>query len=139
MKYLLFTLSLFLISFAAKSQTNPASQLKEPNYYQDINSEALKEAGTHLRKYTREYYLGTGLMAGGYILVFSAAMSSMGGTENIGLATVGALTTSAGLLLQILSHRHIGKAGQILERSAQNSLHIQPSSSGIGLGLAYRF
>lgn len=145
MKHLLFSFSLLFISLFSLAQTNPGNQLQEPNYYQDgLNNEALREAGAALRKYTRQYYIGTGIMIGGYTLitlsaVTAASTNGTAGYENAGLATVGFLATVGGTVLQIISHRHIGKAGRLLERASMSSLHIQPSSTGIGLGLAYRF
>ena len=144
MKYLLLSLSFFFISHASFAQINPGNQMSEPAYYQGGNDTNIREAGIALQKYTKQYYLGTGLMAGGYVLVAAAAITAAAapggtGSENVGLATVGSITFLAGLIVQVLSHRHIGRAGQLLERGAMGSLKVQPASSGMGLGLAYSF
>lgn len=104
-------------------------------------------AGEHLKKYTRQFYIGTGLMAVGYTaasisLANALANQNTGGSSvNGGTGvTIGGLMLLGGAIVQVLSHRHIGKAGELLERSAlSQKLELQGSPTGLGLGLAYKF
>lgn len=92
-------------------------------------------AGEYLQKYSRQYYLGTGLMVGG-MLISAASVN----TYSSGLATAGGLLVLGGFVVQVLSHRHIGRAGELLEQSSiSQNFKIQASPEGLGLGLAYRF
>lgn len=139
MKYCLLTLTLLLVTLVSMAQTNPGNKMTEPSFYQESNNDALRHAGAALRQHTRQYYLGTGILVGGLTLTTAAAIASIGGADNTGLATVGSLATIAGMVIQIISHRHIGNAGRILERASMSSLQIQPGPTGIGMGLAYHF
>lgn len=92
-------------------------------------------AGEYLQRHSRQYYLGTGLMAGGYVIALASVSS-----ESAGLATIGGLAILGGFVVQVLSHRHIGRAGELLERSTLSErIQIQGSPVGPGMGLAYRF
>lgn len=92
-------------------------------------------AGELLQKHSRQYYLGTGLMAAGYVISLTSLYS-----ESTGLVTVGGLAILGGFVVQVLSHRHIGRAGKLLERSTLSEhIQIQGSPAGLGMGLAYRF
>lgn len=139
MKYCFLTLTLLLVTLVSMAQTNPGNKMTEPSFYQESNNDALRQAGAALRKHTRQYYIGTGIVVGGLTLSTAAAVASINGAENGGLATVGSLATIAGMVIQIISHRHIGNAGKILERASMSSFQVQPSSTGVGMGLAYHF
>ena len=85
-------------------------------------------------KYARNYYIGMGLMGGGYIISFAALAG-----ENYGLATIGSLMVITGFVYQIESHSHIGKAGRILRNSNIPKLSsITPASSGIGVAFNFK-
>lgn len=133
MKYLL--LFLFLgLSMMSYAQGNPGKNLNEPNFYVS-GDQNTRLAGEYLQKYSRQFYIGTGLMASGYVIALASVYS-----ENTGVATVGGLAILGGFVVQVLSHRHIGRAGELLERSAiSQRIQIHGSSAGLGMGLAYRF
>lgn len=133
MKYLL-TLLFACASLAANAQANPGRSINEPSFY--VNDEQdTKMAGELLQKHSRQYYLGTGLMAAGYVISLTSLYS-----ESTGLVTVGGLAILGGFVVQVLSHRHIGRAGKLLERSTLSEhIQIQGSPAGLGMGLAYRF
>lgn len=133
MKYLLILLFL-CITIAANAQGNPGRNMSEPSFYTNGDS-STRMAGEYLQKYSRQYYLGAGLMAGGYIIALAAIPS-----ENPGLLVAGGLASVGGIVVQLLSHRHIGRAGELLQQSAiSQNLKIQGSSAGMGIGLAYHF
>lgn len=134
------------LSMAAFSQS-PGRQINEPAYYQQEDSESLRLAGEYLKKHSRQFYIGTGLMVAGYTVTYISLSSALnnqstnGNTASIGAGiTFGSLMVIGGTVIQILSHRHIGKAGEMLERSTlSHNLRLQGSPAGLGLGLAYRF
>lgn len=133
MKYLLILLFV-CVSLASNAQGNPGKSMNEPNFYVNGDQDT-RMAGEYLQKYSRQFYLGTGLMAGGYAISLASIYS-----ESAGLITVGGLAILGGFVVQVLSHRHIGKAGELLERSAiAGRVQIQGSPAGLGMGLAYRF
>lgn len=133
MKYLLLLLFVCL-SLISQAQVNPGKNLNEPNFYAN-GDQNTKMAGEYLQKYSRQFYVGTGLMAGGYAITLASIYS-----ESSGAATVGGLVILGGFVVQVLSHRHIGRAGELLERSAiSQRIQIQESPAGLGMGLAYRF
>jgi hypothetical protein len=133
MKYLL-TILFLGITIAANAQGNPGRNMSEPSFYTTGDS-STRMAGEYLQKYSRQYYLGTGLMVGGYIIALAAIPG-----ENPGLIVAGGLATVGGFVVQLLSHRHIGRAGELLQQSAiSQNIKIQGSSTGLGLGLAYHF
>lgn len=143
--FLFLTFSIFSLSCFAQSK--PQRQINEPNYYQEGSSQGIRMAGQHLKKYTRQFYLGTGLMAVGYTAASISLANAVanqntnGGSVSGGAGvTIGGLMLLSGAIVQVLSHRHIGKAGELLERSALNqNLELQGSQTGVGLGLAYKF
>lgn len=144
MKFIILTSLLFSLSFIAKSQETPQEEIDNDAYYyqENKNDEKVKEqyirqAGQYLQKHSKQYYLGLGIMGGGYVLTIAAINS-----ENVGLATIGSLAVLGGLVIQIISHKQIGKAGDMLERSTRSlseRFEIIDSSEGMGLGLAYKF
>lgn len=137
MKILFTTLSFLFISFASMAQGNPGTTMKEPSYYQDNNPIALREAGRSLQKFTTQFYIGTGIMVGGTILTSISTVDI--NNPNQSMATVGAIMVVAGTVVQLISFKHVGKAGRLLENGALSNLKIQGSSSSMGLGLAYHF
>ena len=137
MKIILCTLSFFLICFASVAQSNPGNTMREPNYYQDNNPLAVREAGRSLQKFTTQFYIGTGIQIGGTVL---ASLSNVDmNNPNQSMAAVGAIMMVAGTVVQLISFKHVGKAGRLLENGTLSNLKIQGSSSGMGLGLAYNF
>lgn len=136
MKHLFFSIFLLLISFFSLAQDKPAGQTTDPVIQKETQNDALKEAGAAFRKHTRQYYVGTGIMMGGIVVITASGLTA---NDNTGLVTFGILTALTGTVLQVISHRHIGRAGEILENASLSSLRIQPASSGTGLALAYHF
>ena len=147
MKYLLLLLTVSICSLSTFAQSGPKRQINEPNYYQDSNSPNVQMAGKYLKKYTRQFYIGTGIMAAGYLVTYISFANAINQTTNGGSnvtggagATVGGLMLIGGAVVQLLSHRNIGKAGEMLEQSVlTHKLQLQGSPAGVGLGLAYRF
>lgn len=145
MKYLFLFLALCTISVSSIAQVNTERRDTEPDYYQEAGSENIQMAGKHLKKYTQQFYIGTGLMVAGYTVtslsLASAVANSGSGTVSGGAGiTIGSLMLLGGAVVQILSHRHIGKAGRLLEQSnLGQGLQLQGSTDGLGIGLAYRF
>lgn len=137
MKIILYTLSFLLISFASVAQSNPGTTMREPNYYQDNNPLALREAGRSLQKFTTQFYIGTGIMIGGTVLTSLSTVDT--NNPNQSMAAVGAIMVVAGTVVQLISFKHVGKAGRLLENGTLSNLKVQGSSSGMGLGLAYHF
>jgi|GEM_PF-1633570 len=86
------------------------------------------EAGTYLKKFSKQYFTGIGLMAGGYFLAIvgtAASVNSTNGTSTStsnsgGIILVGSLAALGGTILTIVSHRNIGKAGEQLMISSQS-------------------
>lgn len=136
MKHLFFTLLLLLISFSSFAQDKPAEKPTAPEIQPESKEDALKQAGVALQKHTRQYYLGAGIMMGGVVIITASGLTA---GDNAGLVTFGIITALTGTVLQVISHRHIGRAGEILENASLSSLRLQPASSGMGLGLAYHF
>lgn len=144
MKFIILTTLLFSLSFIAKSQDTPQEEIDNDAYYyqENRNEEKVKEqyirqAGQYLQKHSKQYYLGLGIMAGGYVLTIASI-----GSENVGLATIGSLAVLGGFIVQIVSHKQIGKAGEMLERSTRplsGRFEVIDSSESIGIGLAYNF
>lgn len=136
MKYLFFSIFLLLISFFSFAQDRPAEKATATEIKQENKEEALRQAGAAFRKHTKQYYLGAGIMMGGVVIITASGLTA---SDNAGLVTFGIITALTGTVLQVISHRHIGRAGEILENASLSSLRIQPASSGMGLGLAYHF
>lgn len=146
MKTLAPLLLLCILSIAAYSQST-GRQINESIYYQQEDNESLRLAGEHLKKHSRQFYVGTGLMVAGYTIAYISLANAVnhqntnGSTVSLGAGvTLGSLMILGGSVIQILSHRHIGKAGEMLEQSTlSHNLRLQGSPAGLGLGLAYRF
>lgn len=136
MKHLFFSIFLLLISFISFAQDRPAEKATGTEIKQESKEEALRQAGAAFRKHTRQYYLGAGIMMGGVVIITASGLTA---NDNPGLVTFGIITALTGTVLQVISHRHIGRAGEILENASLSSLRLQPASSGMGLGLAYHF
>lgn len=99
-------------------------------------------AGEQLQKYTRRYYIGLAMISGGHIIAMASALASLNNQQTAPPSgiLIGSLAATGGFVLQILSHRHIGKAGRFLKESTLGqNLHLQGSPEGLGIGLAYRF
>lgn len=148
MKTLFLLLTFCLLSLSSYAQTREGRQANEATYYQERTDTDIRMAGEHLQKYSRQFYIGTGLMVAGYTVASIslanaiATQSTSGGSTVSGGAgiTIGALMLAGGAVVQLLSHRHIGKAGKLLEQSTLgHNLQLQSSPTGLGLGLAYRF
>lgn len=149
MKTLLLCLPLLIISLYTKAQRNPGEKMNEPSFYEekDLSREELKMepiqlAGEHLQKYTREYYIGLAMIGGGYTLAGASAVSSFYNRQagpSAGIL-VGSLIATGGLVIQFISHRHIGKAGRLLKESTlSENIRFQGSTEGLGIGLASCF
>ena len=139
MKVLFLTISFCLFCLALYAQNNDDPRRTEPGYYKEIDSEVnpkdIRRAGEYLKRYTKQYYLGLTIIGGGYI----AAVASVN-SDSEELATVAGLAILGGIVVQFISHRHIGKAGDMLERSTLSKrFQIKGSSAGTGLALAYSF
>ncbi len=148
MKNFLLLLTLCILSLSTFAQSNPGRKINEGSYYQESNNSNIRMAGERLQQYSRQFYLGTGLMVAGYTVTTISLANAVvtqnnnGGSTVSGGAgiTVGALMLLGGAVVQLLSHRHIGKAGKLLEQEALSAnFQFQGSSAGVGLGLAYQF
>jgi hypothetical protein len=148
MKNLFLLLTCCLLSFSSYAQTREGRQVNEATHYQERSDNDVRMAGEHLQKYSRQFYIGTGLMVAGYTVASISLANAVvnqntsGGNTVSGGAgiTIGAFMLIGGAVVQLLSHRHIGKAGKLLEQSTlSHNLQLQSSPTGLGLGLAYRF
>ena len=139
MKILLLTIAIAFAFFQVRAQDNRDWRRTEPGYYKEdagseVNISDIKRAGEYLRKHSKQYYLGLAIMGGGYVAVLASLNS-----DSPELATLGSIAILGGIVVQIISHRQIGKAGYMLERSTLSRLKVKGASEGIGIGLAYNF
>jgi hypothetical protein len=148
MKNLFLLLTCCLLSLSTYAQTREGRQVNKATHYQERSDNDVRMAGEHLQKYSRQFYIGTGLMVAGYTVASISLANAVvnqnnsgGSTVNGGAGiTIGAFMLIGGAVVQLLSHRHIGKAGKLLEQSVlSHNLRLQSSPAGLGFGLAYRF
>ncbi|MEQ8471252.1 MAG: hypothetical protein RIC35_08700 [Marinoscillum sp.] len=89
--------------------TPSIAQVKAPN-------NAQYEAGVALKKFSKQYFAGVGVMAGGYAITI---LSLSNGGDDRSAALLGSVAVLAGGVLTIISHANIGKAGEQLMISSQ--------------------